>query len=104
MYEVIFLPEVENDLDLLSEELLDEVEDYIERLKTNPLGCSQPLQNMDGRDLRGYRKIYIAKATYRIIIKVENGITKIVEVVAIGERDQKKVYAEAFARIISQRD
>lgn len=101
---MIFLPEVENDLDLLSEELLDEVEGYIERLKTNPLGCSQPLQNMDGRDLRGYRKIYIAQATYRIIIKVENGITKIVEVVAIGERDQKKVYAEAFARIISQRN
>ena len=75
---------------MLSDELLNEVDDYIEKLKVNPLKYSQPLQNIDGRDLRGYRKIYFASATYRIIIKIEAGITKIVEIVAVGERDKKK--------------
>ena len=32
------------------------------------------------------RKTYIANATYRIVIKVEDNITKIVEVVAVGKR------------------
>lgn len=102
LYEVRFFPEVEADLDLLSDELLDEVDSYVEKLKVNPFKYSQPLQDIDGRDLRDYRKIYFANATYRIIIKVGGGITNIVEVVAIGERDKKKVYAEAFARITAR--
>lgn len=102
MYEIILFPEVEADLDLLDDEVYEEVDQYFDRLKENPLGCSLPLHDLDGRDLRGYRKIYVASATYRIIIKVEQGVTKIVEVIAIGERDKKKVYTEAFARIMAR--
>ena len=102
LYELSFLLEVEADLDQLSDEVYEEVDAYFEKLKINPLACSLPLHDINGRDLRGYRKIYVADAKYRIIIKVERGVTKVVEVIAVGERDRKKVYIEAFSRIIGR--
>ena len=37
---------------------------------------------------------YVANATYRIVIKVENNVTKVVEVVAVGKRENKEIYIE----------
>lgn len=102
LFEIVLFPEVVADLDMLDDDVYAEVDSYFERLKINPLACSLPLHDLDGRDLRGYRKIYVANATYRIIIKVEQGVTKIVEVVAVGERNRMKVYTDAFARILSR--
>lgn len=99
MYKLKYFDEVESDLDALDEQTYDEVVGYFEKYKTNPIACSQPLNDQGGLDLRGYRKTYVANATYRIILKAEGGIAQIVHVVAVGERDQKKVYFEAFLRI-----
>lgn len=99
MYKLKYFDEVEGDLDALDEQTYDEVVSYFEKYKINPIAYSQPLHEQDKLDLRGYRKTYVANATYRIILKVQNDIAQIVHVVAVGERDQKKVYLEAFLRI-----
>jgi mRNA interferase RelE/StbE len=102
LYRVELFPEAQADLDALDDEVYEEVYDYLQKLRTNPLGYSLPLTDLAGIDLRGYRKVYVAKATYRIIIKVEKGVAKVVQVVAVGERQDLKVYKEAYARVLKK--
>ncbi len=103
MYKLDLLDEVENDLMQLSDEILSEVIDYFEKYEIDPLKYSQKLFNKGGLNLEGYRKTYLANATYRIVIKVENNIAKIVEVVAVGKREKNEVYEEAFKRVLKNR-
>lgn len=95
MYKLEYFQEVKNDLDSLPSEVLSEVVGYLKQYKINPFACSQPLIG----NLASCRKTYIAHATYRIIIKVENDIAKIVSVVAVGKREAKEVYQNAYDRI-----
>lgn len=100
MYNIEFHPKVfEDDFEKLSDEVLKEVLSYFEKYKTEPLKYSTKLYNHGSINLEGYRKTYVANATYRIVLKVENNIAKIVEVVAVGKRENKEVYTEAFNRI-----
>lgn len=98
MYDIEYHPEVFNDLMALSNEILQETVEYIEKYKNDPYSCSQPLYNQNGRDLRGYRKTYIANATYRIVFNVVNNKLQIVNVIAVGPRDNMQVYNDAFSR------
>ena len=97
MYKIEYFPEVKNDFDKLSYDILLETRKYIKKLKIDPYSCSLPLYG----NLSKCRKIYIAEAKYRIVIKIENGIAKIVEIVVVGSRDNKEVYLEANNRINS---
>lgn len=99
MYEIVYLPEAEEDLFLLPDNVLNEVLGYIKKYQTEPYKYSSKLYNQGGLNLEGYRKTYVANATYRIVIEVENNITKVVEVVAIGHRKNKEVYKDAHLRI-----
>ena len=99
MYNIEFYPEIKKDLDQLSTEIATEVREYFHKYKTEPLKYSKPLYNQGGINLEGYRKTYVANATYRIVIKIENNIAKIVEVVAVGPRENKKVYLNSHNRI-----
>lgn len=91
MYNIVFNPKVfEEDFEKLPDEILEEVVLYFQKYKTNPLKYSSKLYNYGGINLEGYRKTYVANATYRIVIKVENNIARIVEVVAVGKREKKK--------------
>jgi len=99
MFEVQYYPEVKNDLLNLPLNVLQEVVEYFKKYEQDPLKYSMKLYNFDDLKLGGYRKTYVANATYRIVIKVENNITKIVEVVAVGKRVNKEVYYSAFERI-----
>ena len=101
MYKVIPFDEVENDLFILSDDIVNEVLDYLHKFQTNPYKYSKPLYNQGGINLQGYRKTYVANATYRIISKIEDNKVKIVEVVAVGRREKKEVYKEAVKRIQS---
>lgn len=103
MYQLKYFDEVEADLDALDDKIYDEVVGYFEKYKTSPFAYSQPLNDQCGLDLRGYRKTYVANATCRIILRIENGITNIVSVIAVGDRDQKRVYFEAYQRINQQK-
>lgn len=70
----------------------------IDEYEKDPYKYSQKLYNKNGINLEGYRKTYVANATYRIVIKIENNIAKVVEVVAVGKRQNKEVYEEALLK------
>ncbi|MEA3387226.1 MAG: hypothetical protein U9Q66_02325 [Patescibacteria group bacterium] len=99
MYKIITLPEVLDDLEYLSQEVLDEVFDYFKKYETEPFKYSGRLYNQGNIKLDGYRKTYVAQATYRIVFKIEDGIAKIVEIIAVGKREDKEVYQDASLRI-----
>lgn len=99
MYNVQYHPEVNEDLLKLPLDILQEVALYFKKYEADPLKYSSKLYNYGSINLEGYRKTYVANATYRIVIKVENNIAKIVQVVAVGKRENKEIYLEAFNRI-----
>ncbi|MEA1956193.1 MAG: hypothetical protein U9N02_06825 [Campylobacterota bacterium] len=99
MYSVNLISEAHQDLLVLPENILKEVIDYFYKFEKDPYKYSSKLHNQGGLNLEGYRKTYVAEATYRIVFQIENGVTKIVEVIAVGKRDNKEVYSEAFDRI-----
>ncbi len=96
MYKLLFHPLVTKDLDELSDEIAKEVFLYFVKYKSDPYKYSLPLYNQGNIKLQGYRKTYVADASHRIIIKIENNIAKVVKVVAIGSRKNKEVYHKAF--------
>ncbi|RLA73409.1 MAG: hypothetical protein DRG24_00250 [Epsilonproteobacteria bacterium] len=99
MYKVVHFSEVEEDLYELPDEVLNEVFEYFEKYKIDPLKYSSKLYNQGNLNLKGYRKTYVAQASYRIVIHIENNITKVVEVVAVGKRNNKEVYKTAHDRL-----
>ena len=99
LYKVEYNPEVKEDLLKISLPVLQEVADYFKKYESEPLKYSSKLYDYGNINLEGYRKTYVAKPTYSIVIKVENNVTKVVEVVAVGKRENKEIYIEAFNRI-----
>ena len=99
-YKVQYYPEVFDDLEALSDDEFMEVDEYIKRLRSNPLGCSLPLENLGDSLLGECRKIYIANATIRIVIRVKNNEIQIVELIAVGPRSGNIVYEEAYRRLV----
>jgi len=98
-FKIWYYPEVFNDLEALSDEEYLEVDEYIEKLKVNPVFVSLPLENIGDNLLSECRKIYIANATIRIVIRVINSQIHIVELIAIGPRSTGVVYDEAHRRL-----
>ena len=99
-FRIQYYPEVFADLEALSDEEFEEVDNYIEKLKTNPLLVSLPLENLGDNLLSECRKIYVANATIRIVIRVINNQIHIVELIAIGPRAGGIVYDEAYRRLV----
>jgi len=96
-YKVILHPEVEKDISELSKTQLELVFKQLKKLSISP-ELGKPLGNKNGYNLSGYRKMYVDKKKIRIVYKiVEEKI--IVEVVAVGKRDEMEVYRKAFERI-----
>ncbi len=99
MYKIEYFEEAKEDILSLPLEIMAEAKEYFEKYKTEPQKYSQKLYNKLGLELQGYRKTYLAGATYRIIIKIEDDVLKVVEVVAVGKRDGLEVYKLAHKRI-----
>ena len=99
MFTIEYHPEVKADLAILPLNILQEVAEYFKKYEKDPFKYSSKLHNLGKLNLEGYRKTYVANATYRIVIKIENNVAKIVEVVTVGKRQNKEVYEEAFRRI-----
>ena len=99
-FKVKYYPEVFEDLEALSDETFEEVDNYIEKLKLNPLGCSLPLEDIGDSLLGSCRKIYVANATIRMVIRVENSEIQVVELIVIGPRSGNVVYDEAYRRLV----
>jgi len=96
VFELEFHKELFNDLELLPDEVFEEVDEYLSiKFKEDPYKYTQELYG----NLKGYRKTYIANATYRIVSKIVDNKIKIVQIVAIGKRQDLEVYKEAFRRL-----
>jgi mRNA interferase RelE/StbE len=99
-FKIQYYPEVFKDLEALTDEEYEEVDAYIEKLKSNPLFVSLPLEDLGDNLLSECRKIYVANASIRIVIRVINNQIHIVELIAIGPRAGGIVYDEAYRRLV----
>ena len=69
----------------------------VDELKTSPL-LGEELGNKNGYDLSGYRKMYACKKQIRIVYSVVENVL-LVNIIAIGKREDMEVYATAAERV-----
>lgn len=97
--QVNIITKAQNDLDLLDDALYEEAYHYLKLFKKDYFKYSLPLYDIDGRNLQGCRRTYFANSEYRIVSKLENNEIKIINVVAVGKRENYEVYDSANKRI-----
>jgi len=96
-YDLIIHPLAQKDMKALSKTQQILVLKQFKKLKNSPQ-LGDPLGNKNGYNLSGCRKLYVDKKRVRIVYKiVDNQI--IVEVIAIGKRDDMEVYQKASVRL-----
>ena len=96
-YKIVLKEEADNDLCNLSHSQKILIYKQFKKLAISPqLGIS--LGKKSGYDLTGYRKMYADKKQLRIVYKIVDEEI-IVEVIAIGKRDDMEVYKQASERI-----
>lgn len=105
---VKFTTQTINDLEALPKNVRKECFAKLEELEKN-IHLGKALKNLNGINLEGYYAIYVFDAKYRIVYKKINNSYEIIninevnkpiaELVAIGKRNDKEVYKEAFKRI-----
>ena len=73
------------------------VKKQLDKLKTSPL-LGEELGNKNGYDLTGYRKMYACKKQIRIVYSVFENVL-LVNIIAIGKREELEVYKTASERV-----
>ena len=73
------------------------VKKQLDKLKTSPL-LGEELGNKNGFDLTGYRKMYACKKQVRIVYSVVENVL-LVNIIAIGKREDLEVYESASQRV-----
>ena len=97
IYKIVLKEEADDDLSCLSHSQKILIYKQFEKLKTSPqLGIS--LGKKLGYDLTGYKKMYADKKQLRIVYQIVDDEI-IVEVIAIGKRNDMEVYKKASDRI-----
>lgn len=106
--EVKFSIDTINDLKALPKNVRQECFKKLDELENN-INLGKPLKNLDGINLQGYYAIYVFNAKYRIVytkknttydvINIQSMDKPIADLIAIGKRNNKEVYKEAFAKI-----
>ena len=96
-YEIVLKEEADGELAALSNRERILVFKQFKKIGTSP-ELGQALGNKNGYDLSGCRKMYADKKRIRIVYRVvEQQI--VVEVIAIGKRDEMEVYKDASQRV-----
>lgn len=96
-YSVILTDAAAADFRNLDGSLKEPVAKQLRKLETAPR-LGEHLGNRAGLDLTGYYKLYAAKKTIRIVYRILEQ-TIVVEVVAIGKREDLAVYRETITRL-----
>ncbi|MBQ8681188.1 MAG: addiction module toxin RelE [Treponema sp.] len=73
------------------------VKKQLDKLKTSPL-LGEELGNKNGYDLTVYRKMYACKKQIRIVYSVVENVL-LVNIIAIGKREDLEVYKTASERV-----
>jgi mRNA interferase RelE/StbE len=98
-YSVTLTADAADDFRGLDGSLKRPIAKQLKKLETAPL-LGEHLGNKAGLDLTGYYKLYAAKKSVRIVYRIiEQQV--IVEVVAIGKREDLAVYQTTLKRIRS---
>ena len=96
-YSVTLTADAAEDFRRLDGSLKQPVAKQLKKLETSPL-LGEHLGNKAGLDLTGYYKLYAAKKDIRIVYRIiEQEV--IVEIVAIGKREELAVYRTSLKRI-----
>ena len=96
-YSVTLTADAAKDFRRLDGSLKQPVAKQLTKLETSPL-LGEHLGNKTGLDLTGYYKLYAAKKGIRIVYRIiEQEV--IVEIVAIGKREELAVYRTSQKRI-----
>jgi len=96
-YRVVLTADAARDFRALDKSVKDQVVRQLRKLETSPQ-LGEHLGQRGGLDLTGYYKLYAARKMIRIVYRIVQ-LEVIVEVVAIGKREDLAVYREAVRRI-----
>ncbi|MEE1211045.1 MAG: type II toxin-antitoxin system RelE/ParE family toxin [Treponema sp.] len=96
-YEIKFHPAALKEFCELDGSIKKLVKKQLDKLKTSPL-LGEELGNKNGYDLTGYRKMYACKKQIRIVYSVVENVL-LVNIIAIGKREDMEVYATAAERV-----
>jgi Txe/YoeB family toxin of Txe-Axe toxin-antitoxin module len=111
--EVLFTEDSRADYNALSTELKDECYQLLCKLEQVGKALGIELENKNGRDLRGYYKLYFNEAQHRIVYTVSDEKIEItavgevlkesLEITGIGKRDKAFIYDVIQQRIQLQK-
>ena len=111
---VSFTEESKADYDALPANLKEECGLLLRKLERAGKKLGIPLENKNGRDLRGYYKLYFDQARHRVVYTVIDEKIEItavgetlkesLEIVGIGKRDKEFIYNMIHQRITMQGD
>jgi mRNA interferase RelE/StbE len=97
-YKVVLTADAAQDFRDLDKSVKDQVARQLRKLETSP-ELGEHLGRKGGLDLTGYYKLYAARKSIRIIYRIV-ALEVLVEVVAIGKREDMAVYREAVRRLL----
>ena len=100
-YSIVLTVGAAEDFRHLDGSLKEPVAKQLLKLETAPR-LGEHLGNRAGLDLTGYYKLYAAKKSIRIVYRIIDQEI-LVEVVAIGKREDLAVYQEALRRLTRQK-
>ena len=99
-YKVVLTADAAQDFRGLHKSIKDQVARQLKKLETSP-ELGEHLGRKAGLDLTGYYKLYAARKAIRIIYRIVK-LEVLVEVVAIGKREDMTVYREAVRRLLGK--
>ena len=100
-YKVVLTADAAQDFRDLDKSIKDQVARQLRKLETSPQ-LGEHLGRKAGFDLTGYYKLYAAKKAIRIVYRIME-LEVVVEVVAIGKREDMAVYREAVRRLLKSK-
>ena len=96
-YEIEYTEFAAQDLDELDGSVCRLALRQIEKVAEKP-ELGEPLGKVGGMDLTGYRKLYFARKSYRVVYRIIEARTA-VEVVGIGKRARMEIYEQIRRRL-----
>ncbi len=96
-YKIVFKDEVKHDINKFDKSQKILILKQIQKIKSSP-ELGKLLSNINGYNLVGCRKMYVASKQIRVIYRIIDEKI-IVEVVAVGKREDMEVYKKASQRL-----
>jgi len=96
-YKIVLKEEAENELESFSNREKILIFKQFKKISSSP-ELGQPLGSKAGYDLSGCRKMYVDKKRIRIVYTIIDEQI-VIEIIAIGKRDELEVYKMAHERL-----